>query len=118
MATDLLADALPPSATHSSGGRSLGRALFFMVPLANMGRKMQVNVFMLRAGNDSRPTLLLLPDDRAHMVIPRHLRPWGWQYFMTTVSGDDLIGGSSWVVDELLRRDGYLLVQAATSANS
>lgn len=74
---------------------------------------MQVNVFILKAGNDSRPTLLLLPDDRPQMSIPKHLRTWGWQYFITTVSGDDLIGGSTWLVDELLRRDGYALVQAA-----
>ena len=79
---------------------------------------MQVNVFVLMASNDSRPTLLLLPDDKPQMAIPKHLRPWGWRYFITTVSGDDLIGGSPWVVDELLHRDGYLLVQAATSAKA
>ncbi|MGB3338242.1 MAG: hypothetical protein WBA73_13790 [Devosia sp.] len=77
---------------------------------------MQVNVFVLKAGNDSGPTLLLLPDNKPCMTIPEHLRPWGWQYFITTVSADDLIGGSPWVVDELLQRDGYLLVPAATSA--
>lgn len=79
---------------------------------------MQVNVFVLYAGNDSRPTLLLLlvPDDKPQMAIPKHLRAWGWQYFITTVSGDELIGGSPWVVDELLHRDGYLLVQAPTPA--
>jgi hypothetical protein len=79
---------------------------------------MQVNVFVLKAGNDSRPTLLLLPDDKPQMIIPEHLRPWGWQYFITTVSGDDIIGGSAWVVDELIHRDGYLLLQAATFANA
>ena len=79
---------------------------------------MQVNVFVLKASNDSRPMLLLLPDDKPQIAIPKHLRAWGWQYFMTTVSGDALIGGSPWVVDELLHRDGYLLAQAATSATS
>ena len=79
---------------------------------------MQVNVFMLKAGNDSWPTLLLLPDNQPRMTIPEHLRPWGWQYFITTVSADNLIGRSPWVVDELLQRDGYLLVPAARFANA
>lgn len=81
-----------------------------------MGATMQVNVFVLKAGNDCRPTLLLVPDDKPQMAIPKHLRAWGWQYFITTVSGDELIGGSPWVVDERLHRDGYLLVHATTPA--
>lgn len=71
---------------------------------------MQVNVFLLQAGNDSAPTLLVLPDDAPQMTIPRHLRAADWQYSITTVSDDDIIGGSQWIVDELLYRDGYMLV--------
>ena len=74
---------------------------------------MRVNVFVLKAGKDSRPTLLLLPDDKPEISIPEHLRSWGWEYFITTVSGDEVIGGTAWLVDELLHRDGYALVQAA-----
>jgi hypothetical protein len=75
-----------------------------------MGLKMQVNVFLLQAGNDSPPTLLVLPDDAPQMVIPKHLRAADWKYCITTISNDALIGGSAWVVDELIQRDGYLLV--------
>ena len=72
---------------------------------------MQVNVFFLRASNDCRPTLLLIPDDKPNVAIPKHLRPWNWEYFFTTVSTDTLIGGSTFLVDELLRRDGYVTTQ-------
>ena len=74
---------------------------------------MQVNVFLLQAGNDSPPTLLVLPDDAPQMVIPKHLRAADWKYFLTTISGDTLIGGSAWIVDELIHRDGYVLVPRA-----
>ena len=74
---------------------------------------MQVNVFLLQASNDSAPILLVLPDDAQQMVIPRHLRAADWKYSITTISGDTLIGGSAWVVDELIHRDGYVLVPRA-----
>jgi len=78
---------------------------------------MRVNIFVLKAGNDSQPALLLLPDDKPQMIIPEHLQPWGWQYFMTTVSGDDLIRNSTWAVDARIQRDGYWL-QAAPSGTA
>lgn len=53
---------------------------------------MRVNVFVLKAGNDCRPTLLLLPDDKPEISIPKHLRHWEWEYYITTVSGDEVIG--------------------------
>jgi hypothetical protein len=112
---DLLADALPRR--HRLFRRALvGTGAFFSgAPLGDMEARMQVNVFVLKAGNDSGPTLLLLPDNKPRMTIPEHLRPWGWQYFITTVSADDLIGRSPLVVDELLERDGYVLVPATTA---
>ena len=58
--------------------------------------------------------LLVLPDDAPQMVIPRHLRAADWEYFITTVSGDEVIGGSRWIVDELINRDGYLIVPPAS----
>lgn len=84
-----------------------------------MGVKMPVNVFVLQAGNDSLPTLLVMPDDAPQMVIPKHLQAANWKYFITTISDDTLIGGSAWIVDELIQRDGYLIVpQVRTSAMS
>lgn len=71
---------------------------------------MQVNVFLLQAGNDSRPTLLVLPDYGPTAEIPKHLRAADWQYALTTISDDALIGGSGWIVDALIQRDGYMLV--------
>lgn len=71
---------------------------------------MEVNVFLLQASNDSPPTLLVLPDDAPQMVIPKHLQAADWKYLITTISVDELIGGSPWVVDELIHRDGYLIV--------
>jgi hypothetical protein len=47
------------------------------------------------------------------MVIPKHLRAADWKYFITTISDDEVIGGSAWVVDALIQRDGYLLVPRA-----
>ena len=38
---------------------------------------MQVNVFVLKAGNDSPPTLLVLPYGPM-AAIPRHLRGVNW----------------------------------------
>ncbi|WP_332700983.1 hypothetical protein [Devosia sp.] len=32
---------------------------------------MPVNVFVLRAGNDSQPALLVLPDDVPQVVVPK-----------------------------------------------
>ena len=84
-----------------------------MQPIDRWGLKMQVNVFLLQAGNDSQPTLLVLPDDAPQMVIPKHLRAADWRYLITTISDDEVIGGSSWVVDELIHRDGYLIVPQA-----
>jgi hypothetical protein len=74
---------------------------------------MPVNVFVLQACNDSQPTLLVLPDDASQMRIPPHLRAADWKYFITTISDDALIGGSVWIVDALIQRDGYLIVPQA-----
>lgn len=72
-----------------------------------------VHVFILRAANDSKASLLLLPDV-PKSTVPPHLRAADWKYLLTTSTDDDLVGGSSMALEKLLRRDGYMLFQALT----
>lgn len=70
-----------------------------------------VHVFILKAANDSKASLLVLPDI-PKSTVPPHLRAADWRYLLTTSTDDDLVGGSSLVLEKLLRRDGYMLLQA------
>lgn len=70
---------------------------------------MQVNVFVLKAGNDSPPTLLVLPYGPM-AAIPPHLQGVNWTYLATTTSDDKLIGAQSIAVEEDIGRVGYALV--------
>ncbi|WP_449397066.1 hypothetical protein [Devosia riboflavina] len=72
---------------------------------------MQINVYILNASNDCRPTFLLVPDRQPKVAIPRHLQAWEWHYLFTTVSDDQFIGRTPIVVDEMIQRDGFMIIQ-------
>lgn len=73
-----------------------------------------VHIFILKAVNDSQASLLVLPD-APNSTVPSHLRAADWKYFLTTSSDDELIGGAGSALEELLRRDGYVLLRALNS---
>lgn len=73
-----------------------------------------VHIFILKAVNDSRASLLVLPDV-PKAAVPSHLQAADWKYFLTTSSDDELIGGAGSALEELLKRDGYVLLRAPNS---
>lgn len=76
---------------------------------------MIVHVFILKAANDSQASLLVLPAI-PKSTVPPHLCAADWRYLLTTSTDDALVGGSSLALEKLLRRDGYMLLQALSSA--
>lgn len=69
---------------------------------------MRVHVFILEAGNDSRPSLLVLPD-LPRTAIPPHLLAANWQYFFSTSTDDDIIGDAAALIESLIESNGYVL---------